>query len=358
MKKDAKSGKITVLLVDDSPVALTVLNRILAQCIDIEVVGMAHDGREAMELIPKLHPQVICTDLHMPIMDGFELIREIMDRFPTPILVISTSVKDNIASVFKALEAGALDIYPKPQNVLEGDYGDQRNKLAQKIRILAGVTVMRRRAVVSPPPPLSGEPAVASPKIVVIGASTGGPVALHRILSALPSSFPLPIVCVQHISDGFLQGLIEWLGSVCDMKVGIAQEGWLPLPGTVYFPPERTHLLFDDELRFRYSVDIGVLGHRPSISVTFESAAGVFGDAVIGVLLTGMGTDGASGMKAIQDRGGMTIAQDENSSVVFGMPKQAIKMGAAKITASLDDIPRLITGFVQRNVKTAYGREK
>lgn len=338
--------KITVLLVDDSPVVLTVLKRILAPCADIEVVGTARDGREALELIPKLSPRVICTDLHMPVMDGLELTREVMDRFPTPILVVSVSVKDNVVNVFKLLEAGAVDVFPKPQGVLEGDYYDQRNELAQKIRILAGVSVVRRRRRIEAPspPPLKGEPAVF-PRIVVIGASTGGPVALQRVLSALPSSFPLPIVCVQHISDGFLQGLVEWLGSVCDLKVGIAQEGWQPLPGTVYFPPEGMHLLFDAEGRFRYSREQSVNGHRPSVSMTFESAANIYGDAAIGVLLTGMGNDGADGMKAIHDAGGTTIAQDEKSSVVYGMPKQAIELGAAREVAPLEEIASLIMSY-------------
>lgn len=351
------SGKITVLLVDDSPVVLTVLKRILAPCADIEVVGTARNGSEALELIPKLSPRVICTDLHMPVMDGLELTREVMNRFPTPILVVSVSVKDNVVNVFKVLEAGAVDVYPKPQGVLEGEYCDQRNGLAQKIRILAGVSVVRRRRRIEAPspPPSNGELAAVSLKIVAIGASTGGPVALQRVLSALPSSFPIPIVCVQHISDGFLQGLVEWLGSVCDLKVGIAQEGWQPLPGTVYFPPEGTHLLFDAEGRFRYSREQAVNGHRPSVSRTFESAAGVFGGAVIGVLLTGMGNDGADGMKAIHDAGGITIAQDEKTSVVFGMPKQAIEKGAAKIIAPLDEIPRLVAGFVRRNGTNAGG---
>lgn len=338
--------KITVLLVDDSPLVLTLLKRTLAPCTDIEVAGTARDGREALELIPKLSPRVICTDLHMPAMGGLELTREVMDRFPTPILVVSASVKDNMVNVFKLLEAGAVDVFPKPQGILEGDYCDKRNELAQKIRILAGVSVVRRRRRIEAPspPPLKGEPAV-SPKIVVIGASTGGPVALQRVLSALPSSFPLPIVCVQHISDGFLQGLVEWLGSVCDLKVGIAREGWQPLPGTVYFPPEGTHLLFDAEGRFRYSREQTVNGHCPSVSTTFESAASVFGNASIGVLLTGMGNDGASGMKAIHDAGGITIAQNEKTSVVFGMPKQAIELGAAREVAPLEEIASFIMSY-------------
>ncbi len=339
------SGKITVLLVDDSAIVLTVLKRILAPCPDIEVVGTARDGREALERIPKLSPRVICTDLHMPVMDGLELTREVMDRFPTPILVVSVSVKDNVMNVFKLLEAGAVDVFPKPHGILEGDYCDSRNELAQKIRILAGVNVVRRRRrIEAPSPPLKDEPAV-SPKIVVIGASTGGPVALQRVLSALPPSFPLPIVCVQHISDGFLLGLVEWLDSVCGLKMAIAREGWQPLPGTVYFPPEGTHLLFNAEGRFRYSRENGVNGHRPSVSMTFESAANIFGDAAIGVLLTGMGSDGASGMKAIHDAGGITIAQDEKTSVVFGMPKQAIELGAAREVAPLEEIASLIMSY-------------
>ncbi|MFH1019731.1 MAG: CheB methylesterase domain-containing protein, partial [Pseudomonadota bacterium] len=175
-------------------------------------------------------------------------------------------------------------------------------------------------------------------RLVVIGTSTGGPPALRTILSGLPVSFSLPIVCVQHISEGFLPGLLEWLTSECRIPVRVARAGESPLPGIIYFPPEQTHLLFDQQGRFVTSQEPPVDGHRPSVSLTMRSAAASYGPEVLGILLTGMGKDGAEGLLRIAQAGGITIAQDEASSVVFGMPKQAIDLGAAKYVMSLAEV--------------------
>ncbi|MCR4287621.1 MAG: chemotaxis-specific protein-glutamate methyltransferase CheB [Deltaproteobacteria bacterium] len=329
---------IRVLLVDDSPVALHVLRKMLSGARDIEVAGTAANGEEALGMIPRLDPHVICTDIHMPVMDGIGLTQEVMDRFPKPILVISVSAKNpESRNVFRILQLGALDIFPKPSGEEPG-YEGQARELQARIRILAGVHVFRRMPKAEPITYQRVVSTIKAPKVIVIGASTGGPQALQEILSRLPADFPAPVVCVQHIGEGFMAGLVEWLGSMCRIKVKQAVDKETPKPGTAYFPEEGTHLVFDPSGRFSHSRDKPVNGHRPSITVTMRSAAETFKSSATGVLLTGMGNDGAEGMKAIGDAGGFTIAQDERTSVVFSMPNAAIGLKAVRLVLPLDDI--------------------
>jgi two-component system chemotaxis response regulator CheB len=342
---------IRVLLVEDSQIALVLLKRILKSSAEIEVVGEAHTGLEALKLIPKLEPDVICTDLHMPHMNGLELTTEVMELYPRPILVISVSVQtDDSRNIFQLLDAGAVDIFPKPTLGLLADDEVFRNELINKIKILSGVKVFRKKRK----PPTQNllvenlatfsSKSLAIPKVVVIGASTGGPQALKELLSKLPLDFPLPVICIQHIYVGFLQGLLDWLAVGCRLPIQIAQPGDIPKPGRIYFPPEQQHLELDERGRFIYSDSPPVAGHRPSVTVTFTSVAKFYGQACVGILLTGMGRDGAEGMQAIAQAGGFTIAQDEASSVVFGMPKAAVELGAAQQVLPIHAIaPRLIS---------------
>lgn len=362
------SSPIRVLLVEDSPVALTILKRILASSPELEVVGIARNGIEALELIPQVNPQVICTDLHMPKMNGLELTQEVMARYPRPILVISASVQpEDTQTAFRLLEAGALDLCPKPLAGLPSEYEQMKQDLITRIRVLAGVSVFtqhRSRSSVKTPPSThpsnreadqrsgsaTASPApvfpiadIRLPRVLAIGASTGGPQVLYNLLSGLPANFPLPILCVQHISEGFLKGLVDWLNAGCALSVTIAQPGTLPLPGTVYFAPERVHLAVDSQGRLALLDTLPVDGHRPSVTVLFNSIAAYYRRAAIAVLLSGMGRDGATGMQAIDQIGGLTIAQDEASCVVFGMPREAIALGAAQhILPAIDIAPWLL----------------
>jgi two-component system chemotaxis response regulator CheB len=337
---------IRVLLVDDSPLAITVIKRMLLKSPEIEVVGTAGNGREALNLIPLVTPDIICTDLHMPKMDGLELTKEIMRRRPLPILLVSISGRKESHSAFEVLEAGALDIFLKPGADDDSEREKAGAELIRKIKILSAVHVFRRNepgtASWSTEFGLPAELSIVHPKtrlrIIVIGASTGGPQALQTILSSLPANFPLPIVCVQHISEGFLQGLVDWLGSLCGMKVEIAEAGAFPRGGTIYFPREGHHLKIDGQGMFKISSEPPLDGHRPSVTVTMKAVAEYYKDSALGVLLTGMGKDGAEGLLAVKKAGGMTVAQDEESSIVFGMPKQAIELGAASYIAALDNI--------------------
>ena len=322
---------IRVLLVDDSPLVLTILGRMLAHSPEIQVVGKAHHGKEALELIPQLQPDVICTDYQMPVMDGLEFTRAVMAQFPRPILVISSIVgPDNTDKVFELLEAGAVDVFAKPSGGLGAD-DKAAAQIIGKIKILAGVIVFKRSSQApSTPMPISSTPQSTPVRVVTIGASTGGPQALHEILTQLPPDFSCPILCVQHISEGFLQGLVDWLAAQCRIEVKIARTGEMPQPATVYFPEEETHLTVDGKGRLVSSHQAPIGGHRPAVTVLFNSVAEYYGSSAIAVLLTGMGSDGAAGMQAIARAGGVTIAQDEASCVVFGMPKQAIDLGAVR----------------------------
>jgi len=333
---------IRVLLVDDSALTLAVLQRLLSAAPEIQIAGTARSGAAALQLIPRLNPTVVCTDLHMPGMDGLELTQEIMARYPRPILVVSSHVqREHTRTIFDVLQAGAVDVFPKPGGDRAEDFERLGPALARKVRIIAGVTVFTRRKPDTPPaaarPHLAG-PLPTALRVVAIGASTGGPQALQAVLSALPENFPAPVLCVQHISHGFLKGLVDWLGRECRLPLHVARGGQRLEPGAVYFPPEANHLELDSRGRLALSLAPALRGHRPSATVTFRSVARCFGGDTVGVLLSGMGNDGAEGMLAIRQAGGVTIAQDEQSCVVFGMPKEAIACGGATHVLPLDQI--------------------
>lgn len=351
---------IRVLLVEDSPIAMMVLKRILGSSPDIEVVGTATTGQEGLSLIPKIQPDVICTDYFMPHMNGLEFTSQVMMDYPLPILVVSASVQeDDPLRIFQLLEAGAVDILPKPRTGLGPDNVLLTQALINKVKVLSGVKVFKKKRLQSEqtklqrnnqqikqpvlPVNLSG-----SAKVIAVGASTGGPLALQQLFMGLPKEFPLPIICVQHISQGFLQGLIDWLKATCNVSIEIAQAGQRPESGKIYFPPERQHLTIDTLGRFAHSDRLPDEIHCPSVNTLFLSIAKFYGRKTIGILLSGMGRDGADGMKAIADAGGLTIAQDEESSVVFGMPKAAIDLSAAQQVLPMDAIAPTVVTLVNR----------
>jgi two-component system chemotaxis response regulator CheB len=340
--------EIRVLLVDDSPLAIELIRRMLAGAPGIVVVGTAGDGVQALRLIPSVHPDVVCTDLHMPVMDGYQLTREIMARHPLPILVLSVSVQaEQEHNIFQALQAGALDILAKPRGALGSDFGVVAHDLVTKIRILSGVKVARRPRTSSAMPALAW-PALPRLRMVGLGASTGGPQALERILRQLPASYPLPLLCVQHIAAGFMQALVDWLAACCAIRVCCAEEGLAPQPGTAYFAPDQRHIEVDDAGLLRCSSALMPGGQRPSVDLTFHTLARHYGAGAVGVLLTGMGQDGAQGMLDIVRAGGLTIAQDEKSSVVFGMPRCAIEQGGARHVLALEHIGPALCALATR----------
>lgn len=356
---------IKVFLVEDSPVALEVLHKLLKSSPQVTVVGTARNGKEALALIPKLQPNVICTDLHMAGMDGLELTQQVMAKYPIPILVISNSVQaDDTNNIFRVLQAGALDIFPKPTTGRESDYEQVKAQLISKIEVLSGVSVFTKplklpTAVETRKSVSVGKSswvgatvegannATSAIRMVAVGASTGGPQALQKLFSQLPSHFPVPVICTQHISEGFLPGLVNWLATECQVKVKIAQDGETPSAGTIYFAPEKSHLELNSLGKLTLNPATGIVdGHCPSVTVMFKSAAQFYGKGMMGVLLTGMGRDGATGMQAIAQAGGTTIAQDEASSIVFGMPKEAIALGAVQHILPIQNIAPIVLNRV------------
>lgn len=342
---------LRVLVVDDSPVARAVLRSILEDEGGMEVVGLARNGWEAVQMAARLRPDVITMDVRMPQMDGYEATQQIMAYQPTPILIVTASLaKQDVDFSFRMLEAGALDILEKPSGDDARALHAQAQALVERVRLLSRVRVIthlrgRRRA--GRPAPLapvtiapSPVPRDGPPRLVVIGASTGGPRALQRVLAGLPSSFPAPILVVQHIARGFTQGLAEWLGGETRHRVAVARNGEGLEAGRVYIAPEGWHLL-PDKAALRLS-DSPRTSPMPSVDVTMQATARIFGSRAVGVLLTGMGSDGAEGLLAIRRAGGRTIAQDQATCTIYGMPRVAVEIGAAQQVLPLEEIPGAI----------------
>ncbi len=331
---------IKILLVEDSLIALELLQRLLKSSSEVEVVGTARNGQEALAKIPQIDPDVICTDLHMAPIDGLELTKQVMANFPRPILVISNSVQeDDTRNIFGLLQAGAVDIFPKPTSGDYKEYERVKDRLLAKIKMLSQVSVKAKSNPVIHSNSLRQNLNDAGTlRAIAIGASTGGPQAIHKIVTSLPAALPVPIICAQHIGDGFLSGLISWLKEDSQLNVKVAQIGETPAPKTVYFAPEKAHLEFDAQGKFIYSNFTSSTGTCPSIDVLFRAIARVYGCASASIVLTGMGTDGVAGTEAIAAAGGTTIAQDEQSCLIFGMAKLAIASGTVKHTLSLSEI--------------------
>ena len=321
-----------VLLVEDSLVELAIIRKILENN-GIQVVGTAMNGVEALAKIPALNPDVICTDYHMPQMDGMALTQEVMAKYPRPILVLSISTQPyQVHNILNILKAGALDVMAKPFPQEGGVAQTDAKLLVEKIRILSGVRIIPKfkhedHAI---PKRAPGKPAsyLQVPEIIGIGSSTGGPQALLEILSELPESFAIPMVCVQHISAGFLPGFVEWLNDNAKLRVATAEPGMTPHGGYCYLAPANQHLVLGADKKFKQVSARAHDVYLPSVDQLFKSLASVYGDACVGLILSGMGNDGAEGVLAIRQQGGLTMAQDETSSVVFGMPKTAIDTGA------------------------------
>ncbi|MHB8252877.1 MAG: protein-glutamate methylesterase/protein-glutamine glutaminase [Acidiferrobacter sp.] len=355
---------INVLVVEDSPVIREFLVYILSSDPEIRVIGTAVDGEEALEAAQSQRPDIITMDIHMPRMDGFEATRRIMETCPVPIIIVSgSSVADEVATTFRALEAGALTVLPRPRGVGHAQYEATAKGLIETVKLMAEVKVVKRwarsrvskAATRAPAQTLTGGAIVPGRiDIVAIGASTGGPQALHAILSRLPRSFPVPILVVQHIAVGFLQGLVDWLAGTCAVSVRIARHGDSALPGQVYVAPDGFHMGVHRGGVIYLTSEEAVNRHQPSVSFLFRSVTNAYGGNAVGVLLTGMGKDGAEELKLMKDNGAVTIAQDAKSSIVHGMPGEAIRLGAATHVLSLDGIVTMLQDLVAH--KSGFGR--
>jgi two-component system, chemotaxis family, protein-glutamate methylesterase/glutaminase len=329
---------IRVLIVDDSVSARNIISSILTTDKRIEVVGMASDAYEARDLVVSLRPDVICLDINMPRMDGVTFLKKLMKYIPTPVIMVSSLTKKSANITLEALEAGAIDYVQKPKHNIFNKKSIEAKRLLEKVIFAAKSKIFfqdisftnKVQTIID-----------QSDKVIFIGSSTGGVDALKVILSALPKQMP-PILVVQHMPQVFIPSLVGRLEGICALHVKIAQNDEELKHGSVYISPGGYHMVIRKRVK-KYFIEIGqgknVNGHCPSADILFYSAAKILNEKAIGVILTGMGVDGAKGMLKMHENGAKTIAQSEKTCVVYGMPKEAVKFGGVDTIADLKNIP-------------------
>lgn len=357
---------VPLLLVDDSAVQRRFLRAALDTA-EFNVVGEARNGREAVAMVERLRPAAVLMDLDLPVMNGIEAIERIMASRPTPIVVYSAFVDgDHSTNAIEALAAGAVDVVAKPSWGEAGVLDDYAAELRRRMRVAARVMVIThprgrlrsaapRVTKIAPPPAVAGgTQVVADPDavrrpgtvaLVAIGASTGGPQALATVLGGLPADFAPAVLVVQHMADGFIPGLVSWLDQLCPLPVVMGGTGRRLQPGVVTVAPSGLNLLVRDHLRVVCEPAPARQFHVPGIDASFESIAESVGAEAVGVVLTGMGRDGAIGLKAMRERGAATIGQDEATSAVYGMPAAAWTAGAVEHQLPLADIAPLLVSL-------------
>jgi len=338
---------IRVLVVDDSKVVQEFLAHVLASDPAIQVIGIAGDGEEALEAAKQKRPDVITMDIHMPKLDGFEATRAIMEAAPTPIVIVTGSLRTKeLATSFHAMEAGALAVVLRPPGIGHPEHEAAAGELIRTVKLMSEIKVVKRhpaaRARSLPPARIEVPKAATEIKAIAIGASTGGPPVLQQILAGLPRDLPVPVLMVQHIAAGFTKGFAEWLSGTTRFPVHIALHGEYPLPGHGYIAPDGFHLGIGNGLRIVLSDHAPENGLRPSVAYLFRSVLQTLGPRAAGVLLTGMGRDGAAELKEMKDRGAVTIVQDKESSAVHGMPGEAVALNAHTYALPPDKIAALL----------------
>ncbi|MDE2366310.1 MAG: chemotaxis-specific protein-glutamate methyltransferase CheB [Betaproteobacteria bacterium] len=344
---------IKVLVVDDSPVARELLIHILNCDPGITVVGTACDGEEALSVVQRQRPDVITMDMHMPKLNGLDATRLIMETAPTPIVIVSgTEDPLEVVTTFEAMDAGALAVLRRPAGVGLPEHEAMAQDMVQTVKLMSDVKVIRRWPRMRTAAPASRAENVglaresARVRVVALGASTGGPPALEAILASLPKDFPVPILIVQHMSPGFIRGFARWLANSSRLPVHVAAHGQSLLPGHVYVAPDEYQMKVEREGKIALTKHSPEHGLRPSISYLFRAVAEVYGADAVAGLLTGMGRDGASELRLLKEHGAVTFAQDKDSSVVHGMPGEAIKLQAATLILPLEKIAAALTNLV------------
>lgn len=346
---------INVLIVEDSPTVRELLVYILSAAPGIRVIGTASNGEEAIKTVEREKPDVITMDIHMPKMDGLEATRRIMETAPVPIIIVSGSTDPKeVATTFNAIEAGAVAIAPRPRGIGHPDHENTASELVQLVKGMSEVKVVKRwpqhrrkspGTGVSPPAGVEINAAPSEIQLVAIGASTGGPQVIHGILTGLPKDFTAPMMIVQHMVADFIPGFVEWMNETSPLPVDLASHGETPLPGHVYVAPGGFQMRVDANRKIALVRGELDHGHCPSVSYLFRSVAQVFGSGAVGILLTGMGKDGAEELKIMREQGAVTIAQDKESSVVHGMPGEAIRLNAATYILPAGKIASALTGL-------------
>ncbi len=336
-------------MVDDSPTVREYLTYIINSDPGLCVIGQAVNGEEALKLTRRERPDVITMDINMPKMNGLEATRKIMEEIPTPIVIITASwdVRD-VKTTFLTMEAGALAALERPVGINSPNYEKNVQEITRTLKLLSEIKVVKRwpkKAIKT----VSALKVGAGPdwipdeiKLIAIGASTGGPIAIQTILSKLPNRLTAPILIVQHIAAGFIQGLADWLAASSKSPVHIASHGETILEGHIYIAPDGFNMGIAKSGRITLSQDEAMNNMRPSASYLFRSVAEIYGKQAIGVLLTGMGKDGAQELKVMKEKGAITIAQDKESSVVFGMPGEAVNLQAAVFVLPPEEIAKTL----------------
>lgn len=366
--------KFKVLIVDDSAFMRKVLETIISSDDQLQVIGQAKDGREAVTLAESLKPDVITMDINMPHVDGLQATAQIMISNPRPIVIVSSESREGASSTLKALELGAIEFVAKPSSGIDLDMNSVKEELLRKVRMSAKVRVVRTASrLASTVQGINGNgaavpaaPRTAAPRhpqsasldqrfpIVVLGASTGGPATVMRLAPGLTRDFPAAVFLVQHMPASFTTQYAAQLAEFTSIRVKEAEPNEPVQPGTLYICPGGQHLRITPTGRIQLDAASGrINGYLPCIDITMESAAAYAGPMGIGVVLTGMGNDGAAGAKAIQNAGGLVIAQDEATSVIFGMPAEAIKAANVQHVLAIDDIYPAIERRVIGLCKTA-----
>lgn len=347
------SDPIRVLVVDDSPTACDLLTSLFQQAEGMEVVGVGSDGEEGVRLVERLQPDVVTMDVRMPRMDGFEATRRIMQRRPTPIVIVTASMtRSDMDLTFEALYAGALMVARKPGM----DDVETCERLVGAVRLMSDVPVVRRL-----PSAQGGHSTWESVQLIPevknriqrvgIASSTGGPSALASILKKLPVDFPVPILAVHHITSGFVIGLVEWLDNLTPLEVALAGHGDIPRPGTVLLAPDDYHMRVSMGGVIELSKAPPCNGLRPSADYLFHSLADAYGYRAMAIMLTGIGDDGVAGLVALHQAGGLTVAQDERSCVVYGMPQGVIDRNAVDRVLTLDQIAMLLNQLATNEIR-------
>ena len=347
--------KIKVLIVDDSALIRSVMSEIIGSQPDMEVVGVAPDPIVARELIKQTNPDVLTLDVEMPRMDGLDFLEKLMRLRPMPVVMVSSLTERGSEITMRALELGAVDFVTKPKLSIQSGMREYAEMIADKIRIASKVRIRPRTIQHSEAKP-SGDsalpmirnPLTSSEKLIIIGASTGGTEAIKNFLMQMPSDCP-GILITQHMPEGFTRSFAKRLDGLCKIAVSEAVGGERVLPGHAYIAPGHSHLLLARSgANYVTKLDDGepVNRHRPSVDVLFRSAAASAGKNAVGVILTGMGKDGAQGMLEMKNAGAYNFAQDEASCVVFGMPREAIAVGASHEVASLNELPAKVLQYL------------
>lgn len=357
-----KKSIIDVLIVEDSQVVRQHLKHILEADPRIKVIGMVENGEDAVRFVNEKRPDVITMDINLPKMNGLAATRKIMETNPVPIVIVSSSYSPRDAvKTFGAMDAGAVAVADKPVGLNHGAYEIAARDLVHTVKLMSEVKVVKRWPKARTTPEkrklkdVVSEHVPRKTRIVAIGASTGGPPVLQKVLSGIKDGYPVSVLVVQHIARGFIEGLAEWLRRSISMPIHIATDGEPVLPGHIYFAPDNFHMGIGKGRIISLSKAPPENGIRPAVSYLFRSAINTVGKDMVGVLLTGMGKDGAEELLLMKEMGGLTVAQDRDSSVVYGMPGEAAKIGAATYIMSPDEIAGLLEKITTKEVKERHG---